>query len=410
MSNKARKLAAWSVAFALALIAVILAPFAVPVFAVKGGALLFAGAGKLTIAKSLALAVAGKPAPKLPFRYGTVRRRINIGTYAVVPGGAIPSIVIPQVGMMARILVDIEGTYTKANATGTNLLDGYDAIVSRAAVKLNNGSANIVDLSGIGINIVNRDLSPSLPIKRGLITTAGAQTFAYKFILPINANSRRQFEMGLINLQAPELRATLDLSFNPLSSVFATPADVTLYTATASVSYEYYEIPDISQYELPPLTLVRTIEEAPVAIGAVGLQTYQIPRLGTMIDYHAVVVLNSVYATVLAAVSNFAWRYNKSDVQYDVRIQDWETYEAELYGSGAFTFLFTGAISFNLWEAGDRDWNGGDFRDAIDTEENTTTEALVTIAAGTALNAGKDNIYHVRRVVQRIEQAPAPAA
>lgn len=399
----------WLGATLLAMVAVCLTPLAMPIFAAKTGVVLGMTGGKLGLLVGLVGATAQPPA-KMPFRYGTVRRRINIGTYAIVPGGAIPSIQIPQVGMLSRIVVAIEGTYTKANASGLNLLDGYDAIISRASVKLNNGSANIVDLSGIGINIVNRDLSPSLPIKRGLLTTVAAQTFAYKFMLPVNANQRRQFEMGLINLQAPELRATIDLAFNPLSSIFATPADVTLYTATASVSYEYFEIPDLTQFTLPPLTLVRTIEEAPVAIGGVGLQTYQIPRLGTMIDYHAVVVLNNLYANVLASVSNFAWRYNKSDVQYDVRMSDWETYEAELYGSGAFTFLFSGAVSFNLWAAGDRDWNGGDFRDAIDTEENTTTEALVTIAAGTALNAGKDNIYHVRRVVQRIVQAPAPVA
>jgi hypothetical protein len=130
-----------------------------------------------------------------------------------------------------------------------------------------------------------------------------------------------------------------------------------------------------------------------------------------MIDYHAVVVLNNVYGAVLTAVSEFAIRYNKSDVQYDVLMGNWETYEALNYGIGqgnTRTSLFTGALSFNLWSAGDRSWNGGDFRDAIDTEENTTTEALITIAAGQALNAGKDNIFHVRRVVQRIVAAPAP--
>lgn len=350
---------------------------------------------------------------KMPFRYGTVRRRINIGTYPVTLGGSIPSIQIPQVGMLSRVLVEVIGTYTKANATGFVGLDGYDLILQRARIGLNNGSANLVDCSGIGVNIINQDLSPSLPIKRGLITTAGAQTFAYKFILPINANQRRQFEMGLINLQAPELRATIDLTFNPLASLFATPADVTLFAATANVSYEYFEIPDLAQFDMPPLSIVRTIEEAPVAIAALGQQVYQLPRLGTMIDYHAVLVLNNLYvASIITPVSDFSWRYNKSDTQFQVNGSTWETYEAELYGrllGGSRAFLNNSAISMNLWAAGDRETDGGDFRDAIDTEENTTTEALITIAAGTALNAGKDNFYHVRRVVQRIIQAPAPA-
>lgn len=356
---------------------------------------------------------------KRPFRFGTVRRRITIGSFPITPGSQLPAIQIPQVGMLARVLVTIAGTYTKANATGTNLLDGYDAIIQRASIMLNNGSANIVDLSGIGINILNRNLSVRLPIKRGLVTTAGAQTFKYAFILPVNANQRKQFEMGLINLQAPELRATINLSFNPLSSIFATPADVTAFAATATLSYEYYEIPDVNQYALPPLTLVRSIEEAPAAIASTGQQLYQLPRLGTMIDYHAVLVQANVYANALTNLSEFAWRYNKSDVQYDVLMPDWETYEAELIGSsGGFqgaaqttSMLSDFAISFNLWAAGDLPYNGGDFRDAIDTEENTTTESLITVVPGFAIDVTKINaLYHVRRVVQRIVQAPAPVA
>ncbi len=398
-------------ALALSLVAIAILPAAaMPIFSAKTGVITGAVAWKTGL---VGLLGATQQAPqKLPFRLGTVRRRINIGTFAVNLGGAIPSIVIPQVGMLGRVFVDIEGSYTKANATGTNFYDGYDAIVSRAQITLNNGSANLVDLSGVGINIVNKDLSPVLPIKRGLVTTAGAQTFSYKFILPVNANQKRQFEMGLINLQAPEIRANVNLSFNPQATIFATSADVTLFTATANVSYEYYEIPPIAQFDLPPLTLVRTIEEAPVAIAAVGLQLYQIPRLGTMFDYHAVMVLNKVYTTVLTKTTEFAIRYNKSDVQYDVFIGDWETYEAEQYGriNNGGTFLFNSAISFNLWSADQRETDGGDFRDAIDTEENTTTETLITVAAGTVLTAGLDNFFHVRRVAQRITQAPAPRA
>ena len=399
-------------ALGLACVALAILPAAaMPVFSAKTGVVTGAVMNKLGLTGALVAGAQAQPPQKLPFRFGTVRRKINIGSYAVTLGGAIPSIVVPQVGMFARVLVDIEGTYTKANATGTNFYDGYDAIVSRARVGLNNGSANLVDVSGVGINIINQDLSPSLPIKRGLVTTAGAQTFSYKFILPVNANQRRQFDMGLINLQAPEVRANIDISFNPQATIFATSADVTLFTATANVSYEYYEIPPISQYNLPPLTLTRTIEEAPIAIAAVGLQTYQLPRLGTMFDYHAVMVLNNIYTTVLTKATDFSLRYNKTDTQFTVNIGDWETYEAELYGrlGGATkTFLNASAISWNLWSAADRETDGGDFRDAIDTEENTTTETLITVASGTALNAGKDNFFHVRRVAQVITQAPAP--
>jgi hypothetical protein len=375
---------------------------------------------------------------KIPFRYGTVRRRINIGSFTLTPGTQLPAVLVPQVGMLSRILFDIEGSYTVATAPLVVAnVDGFDAIFARAQVTLNNGSANIVDLSGIGVNAINQNLNTALPIKRGtpagvgnvngtqMPLALGASTFSYKGILPVNANQRRQFEMGLINLQAPELRATVLLSFNPLASLFTVPANCTLFAATCNLSYEYFEIPDLRKYDLPPLTLVRSIEEAPIAIAATGQQIYQIPRLGTMIEYHAVLVLKLLYGSANTAITEFDIRYNKTDQQYQVLEGEWETNEAELYGVGINVLQAptpsaatptsrwqqqTSAITFNLWAASDATINGGDFRDAIDTEENTTTESIVTIKAGTTLNAGKDNLFHVRRVVQRIVPAPAPRA
>lgn len=375
---------------------------------------------------------------KIPFRYGTVRRRINIGSFTLTPGSQLPAVLIPQVGMLSRVLFDVEGSYTVATAPLVVAnLDGFDAIFARAQITLNNGSANICDLSGVGVNAINQNLNTALPIKRGtpaatgnvngtqMPLALGASTFTYKGILPVNANQRRQFEMGLINLQAPELRATVLLSFNPLSSLFTVAANCTLFAATVNLSYEYFEIPDLRVYDLPPLTLVRSIEEAPIAIAATGQQIYQIPRLGTMIEYHSVIQLNQLYGSANAAITEFDIRYNKTDQQYQVLQGDWETYEAELYGVGINVLQAptptaatptsrwqqqTSAITFNLWAAGDATINGGDFRDAIDTEENTTTESIITIKAGTALNAGKDNLFHVRRVVQRIVAAPAPRA
>lgn len=416
-----------------AMVALALLPAgAMPVFANYGAVKFwtFGPAGLATVG-----ATAQQPPQKKPFRYGTVRRRINIGTFSMVPGTQLPSVVIPQVGMLARVLYDVEGGYTGATAPLVVAnFDGMDAILARAQVSLNNGSANLVDLSGVGVNAINQNINPSLPIKRGTPGTGnvtgsgfplaiGAGTFTYKGFLPVNANQRRQFEMGLINLQAPEIRATVNLSFNSLATLFTVPANCTLFTATVNLSYEYYEIPNVNLFSLPPLTLVRSLEEAPVAIAATGVQIYQLPRLGTMIEYHGVMVLNLLYTTVLTKTSELALRYNKTDVQMDMFIGDIETYEAELWGSGvgpavtpsaatdnAQTFMNPTMLTLNLWSASDRERNGGDFRDAIDTEENTTTELLITVTAGTALNAGKDNFFHVRRVVQRIIPAPAPQA
>lgn len=420
----------------MALVAIAFLPgHAMPVFSTHGAMKYWSTLGSSGLVGWHAIGAQAAP-QKIPFRYGTVRRRINIGTFTLTPGTQLPAVLIPQVGMLSRVLFDIEATYTVATAPLVVLnTDGFDSIFARAQITLNNGSAQIVDLSGIGVNAINQNINTALPIKRGTPAAAGnvngtqfplalgASTLTYKGILPVNANQRRQFEMGLINLQAPELRANILLSFNPLASLVTTPANLTLFSGTINLSYEYFEIPDLRVYDMPPLTLVRSIEEAPIAIASTGQQIYQIPRLGTMIEYHAVLVLNLLYGSANTAISEFDIRYNKTDQQYQVFEGDWETYEAELYGVGINVLQAptpsaatptsrwqqqTSAITFNLWAAGDATINGGDFRDSIDTEENTTTESIVTIKTGTALNAGKDNLFHVRRVVQRIVPAPAP--
>lgn len=357
----------------------------------------------------------------LPFRYGTVRRRVPMGSFTVAPGQAIPTQVVPQVGMLSRILVSISGGYTVGVAPTTlTQLDGYDAIVQRVSVSANNGSASIVNLSGIGVLAANQAISRSLPLKKGsLAVTAGAQTYSYGFILPVNANDRRQFEMGLINLQAPEIRVSVDLSLNQLASIFTVPADITLFTATVTLTYEYFEIPDPTRFALPPLTIVRTLEDAPVPVAAVGDSIYQIPRQGTMFNYFAVPVNATAgaltYPGIDSFASNFQWRYNLSDTTVNVPLgggnSAWELFEAmsfQQFEDGDGGFLNSNFLSFDLWNAGDRPWDGGDFRDAIDTEQNTTTQSIITV--GPAFTQESSNIYHIRRIVQRITQAPAPMA
>lgn len=373
---------------------------------------------------------AGAQQSLAPFRYGTVKRRIPIGTFAITLGTRLPSVKIPQVGMASRVLFTVAGSYTVATAPLVVAnTDGFDSLIANASLTLNNGSAQVVSTSGIGINVINRNIGTALPIKKGspagtgnvnlqsLPLALGASTFTYGGILPINANQGMEFEMGLVNLQAQEVQMTVDLTFNPLATIFTTPANCTAFAATCALSYEYFEIPDPSQYLMPPLMLVRTIEDGAAAIAATGDQLYTLTRLGTMLSYHAVLVLNNLYGDAGVAISETKLRFNKTDVQYDQLSADTDIYESELYGYGVDLTqsptpsaatpgnrrrLFQSAVTLNFWSAGDADRNGGDFRDAIDTEENTTSEFINTIAAGTALNAGKDFLIHVRRVAQRL--------
>lgn len=372
------------------------------------------------------------------FRYGTVKRRIPIGTFPVTMGSKLPSVKVPQVGMASRIIAHINGTYTGATAALVVAnTDGFDSLLAQANVTLNNGSAQIVQVSGIGLNAVNRNISTALPIKTGtpagtgnvsgsqLPLAIGASSFRYSAIMPINANQGQEFELGLVNLQAEQVQLTVDLTFNPLSQIFTVPANCTLFAATCSLSYEYYTIPDQTRYGMPPLMLLRTIEDGAQAIPATGNQApYQITRLGTMLSLHSVLILNQLYGAASTAIAESYLRFNKTDVVQDTTSNDQDVYEAELYGYGidvtqaptasaatpaGFRRCLPAAVTMNFWatSGGAADRNCGDFRDAIDTEEITTTEVIHNIAAGTSLNAGKDFLVFVRRVAQRLTPAAA---
>lgn len=375
----------------------------------------------------------GAQAVKKAFRYGTVKRRIPIGTFPLTFGGKLPSVKIPQVGMASRVLVHINGSYTVATAALiVNNTDGFDSLLAQANLTLNNGSAQIVQVSGIGLNAVNRNISAALPIKQGspagtgnvsgiqLPLAVGASTFRYSAVMPINANQGDQFEFGLVNLQAEQVQLTVDLTLNPIAQIFTVPANCTVPLATATLSYEYYEIPDLTRYNMPPLMLVRTIEDGAQAIAATGNQPpYQVTRLGTMLSLHSCLILNQLYGNASTSVAESFLRFNKTDVVQDTLSNDQDVYEAELYGSvvdvsqavtpsaatphGSIRML-PQAVTMNFWSTsgGSADRNCGDFRDAIDTEEITTTEVIHNILVGTTLNAGKDFLVYTRRVVQRL--------
>lgn len=343
----------------------------------------------------------------LPFRRGTRRRFATIGTFAFTPGTPIPSIVIPQVGYLSRIFIRLLGTITQSGAGTVNPL-GYAALFSRIRLSANLGSASIVDCSGIGLETQNTAWAPnSLPVANTYANAGAANNVEYGLIVPVNANQRRQFEFGLIGLQAPEVRVTLDIIPAALS------AFVTLTTASAlsvQVAYEYWEYPDPARYTQPPLTIVRTLEDPALVISQIGDQIYQLPRLGTMSELHHLVLINGARAilqsqssTVPPQVSEIRMRINKTDTVLDYLIRMKELDEAELYNTAGATktFLTQGVVSWDFWHASEQKWNGGDGRDMYNTEEVTTLESIVTIDPSVTIT-GQCQIQPVRRVFQRL--------
>lgn len=340
--------------------------------------------------------------PKLlPFRSGTRRRFATIGQYAIVPGAPIPTIILPQVGMLSRIFCWIAGTITKT-AAGNIGVFGLADLIARANLNANLGSASIVSTTGPGLMVVNEWLNPArLPIGNATnLAAAGANAIDFGFVIPVNANDRNQFTFGLIDLQAPELRVSLDILFNNLAVL---AADCTASNLTLYVGYEYWEIPDPTRYALPARTLCRTIEDAAQQINQNGDVIYQVPRLGTLAQMTHLFTLGGAAATVATQTASLRMRINKTDevMNYQTRFKRLD--EASLYPSvgGSSGLLSESALTWDFYHSDAQTLNAGG-RDLVNTEEVTTLESIVDVEVAGGIGAGTNQMQTVRRVLQRL--------
>lgn len=347
-----------------------------------------------------------QPQNLYPFRRGTRRRVATIGSYPIVLGSPIPTITLPQVGMLSRIFVSITGTITQSGA-GTVSPLGYASLINRVRVNANLGSASIVDVSGIGLEILNQLYAPATggKVSNTYANAAAANFVRYGVCIPINANDREQFTFGLINLQASEIRVTLDMIFNAASSF------VTLVTGSAltlTVAYEYWDIPNPTRYAMPPRTLCRSLEDAPLPITTTGQQIYQLPRLGTLAQMASLILINGAPAvlqatslTVPPQVNEMMLRINKTDTVLDYLAPIKEIDEMLAYDEASASFLRQGVMTWDFFHASAGQWSQGDGRDFIDTESVTTLESILTIDP-TVTIAGLCQIQPIRRVLQRL--------
>lgn len=341
--------------------------------------------------------------PKLPFAAGTRRRVQTIGQYPIVPGTPIPTILIPQVGMLSKIFLKIEGTITQGTAAGTLSPLGYAALLSRIRVNANLGAASIVDASARGIELANSWIAPSAgPLKNTYGNAAAANTVLYGLTVPINANDRDLLQLGLINLQAEQVRVTIDVTCAALTAFITAGGGALSSALTLYVGYEYWDVPNPTQYQLPPATLVRILEEQQ-PITQTGQMIYQIPRLGTLAQMSEYFVFGGAMASLIGPVpqvNNFQLRVNKTDVwlNYDTRFAELE--EQLFYNTALGSFMSPGVRTWDFFHSAQQARNMGS-RDLINTEQMTTLESIATIDPSVVPAAGfTRNI--VRRVLQRL--------
>jgi hypothetical protein len=247
------------------------------------------------------------------------------------------------------------------------------------------------------------------------VTDTTASPFEYSLPINVAMNRKKNFALGLINLQDPQVQAILSLSFNPLTSVSTLATSGGTSLITIEVWMEYFEVPDPRAFALPPNAIARVLEERFPQATVVGPNIYQVPRLGVMTNFAPIVYANSVRAA-MSAVAGFDLRLNKTDViearngnlQALLDQCDYGVVPGVVPGAvptigltqqwGANAPIQPGVLQWNGWGATDVPSNG-DMRDSIDTLEATTTEFILTIASGTTV-AATDFIRAVRRTFQ----------
>jgi hypothetical protein len=340
----------------------------------------------------------------LPFRSGTRQRNFKVGVIPYAASTTGTPLNIPQVGMLSRIVAQLRGTITYS-APGTLTDQGPWSLLSRLQLLTNIGSANVYDCSGYGAFTIMRtitqgwspdtagfgaSLAPNADIHVFPLSGA-AQAFVLTYEVPVSVNDGGNFETGLINLQAPETRVQLVSQFGALLD----PASlVTAVVANLHVYYEYYEIGDLNTFALPPLALVRWLEENQ-SITAVGDNVYTVPRMGAVANLIHVVTLNGARSDSLDAL---AIKFNKTDQVYTTERQWSRVEERRMY-----SVLPTTGVYYWDWFNAYGGVNRGDTRDTIDSESLTTLESIVTVSSGATLGSNNNNLKSIRRIFQILE-------
>lgn len=329
----------------------------------------------------------------IPFRFGSRKRVQRVGSIPFSDNAQAAPLELPKVGYLAAVILQFTGTLSGTGVGVTT--DGAHALVRRLVLKLNLGTVPIYSTSGFGNALLQRVNGHHFDRdSRFHAVAAGAVTWRY--YIPVSANLGENFGIGLINLQAPEIRATIEVTWGTLTDAF-TGTGLSMANGALNVYYVYWEVPDPSRVRLPQLVLHR-IEEDRQPISQTGDNIYTLPRQG--------VLLQLIHALRLNGARSDSWdtyrlRLNRVDTLIEAN-------PATLFAleyrntAGSTNALTTGVIPINFFGADERP-ESGDNRDALDTEAVTTTESIVTVSSGATLGSNNNFLDSIRRIVQVIQ-------
>lgn len=371
----------------------------------------------------------------LPFRYNTRQRIQAIGSNPVNLAGSAGvntnngtrlTYEVPRVGFLAGFFVQLLGSLTRGGGDNGTFSQRKFNVLNRLQCNINIGAAAIVDISGYGLYLDNQARFQNFSADLGGAGVAGAafnvgtpadntslvadpetwegddqnptvsNGFAMAWYVPVAANDGDNFNMGLINCQAPEVRVTLDIQTGQIGDLFTAGAVVvnTQVTANLVVSYLFYEVPNPQVVMFPPLMMHRCLEER-TPYSNTGDVTYLVPRQGNLLKLIHNLIVNGVNSDLS---NNFVIRVNKTDDVY----RESQFVNRFLSRSRYGHRLPLGAFVHDFWYS-EGLASSGDFRDVIDTEAIATLESVVTIASGAILGVGNNFLDSEREIIQVLQ-------
>jgi hypothetical protein len=330
---------------------------------------------------------------KIPFRYGSRRRIQRVGFIPFQENAVAPPLQLPNVGYLAGLFLTWRGGISGATGTKTN---GPWDLLRRVRVNLNLGSASLVDVSGYGLYMLN--LANGIDATTSPYHVPTLTSLRWTLYVPVSANLGENFSTGLILLQDPQIRATLEISWNALSNVFNGSGMSAASGAGVEVYYVYWEVPDLGKVSQPPLVLHRIAQEVQ-PITQTGDNIYLVPRQGILLQLLHLITINGSYSE---SWDKAAIRLNRVDTIAEM--------SPDVAG-------FLNVLNVEItnpsrpprhvvpWDFFSPSYRAGmgDLRDAIDTEAVTTIESVVTISSGAGLGTNNNFLETVRRILQPIQ-------
>lgn len=348
----------------------------------------------------------------VPLRYAARKRHMSaFDSTPFVSGAQAKNLTLPQVGLFAGLFLRLQGTITRQAGivpVFKNPVEQAWNMLRRIRVEYNGNKFSQIDVSGFDAYIYShftqRAFKMGAPgvgssatdpdfIRNLNPTVDGAQAFNLTYFIPITANDFRQFDSGLINLQAQDLIGEVKIDFAALNAIY-TESTVPTLNCVVEAGYMYYDFPDPRQVELP-LPLAVRLQSSERQILQKGANSISLDRDGVLMQAILAVKINNSYAS--SDVDSLEIKLNNADTVYSM--SRWENRLINRMNLGVD--LPEGVYAHDFMHS-EGEVSQGDERDMFDLEQYSMFQLKVNISSA-AVIAGDSTIRTIQRTYKELQ-------